>query len=117
MYMAQTLRATAGSIFMNFYQSAILVYIVCMSQAFSKQRHLATNVVFTRRYRPADGPGLCPVLIDVSGVCPLYVRGMSDACPPDSDSRTQRRTVRRTVRRTEGGAIITRDVMTYIVMT
>jgi len=44
-------------------------------------------MVFTRRYRPADrppdGPGLCPVFIDVSGVCPLYVRGMSDVCPPD----------------------------------
>jgi len=71
------------------------------------------NVVFTRRYRPADGPGLCPVFIDVSGVCPLYVRGISDVCSPDGESRTQRRTVRRT----EGGAIITRDVMTYIVMT
>jgi len=85
-------------------------------------------VVFTRRYRPADrppdrpadGPGLCPVFIEVSGVCPLYVRGMSDVCPPDGESRTQRRIVRRRsggrVHRTEGGAIITRDVMTYIVM-
>jgi len=74
-------------------------------------------VVFTRRYRPPDGSGLCSVFIDVSGVCPLYVRGMSDVCPPDGESRTQRRKVRRTVHRTEGGAIITRDVMTYIVMT
>jgi len=59
-----------------------------------------THVVFTRRYRPADGPpdrpGLCPVSIDVFGVCPLYVRGMSDVCSPDGESRTQRRTVRRT---------------------
>jgi len=55
-------------------------------------------VVFTRRYRPADGPGLCPVFIVVSGVCPLYVRGMSDVGPPDGERRTQRRTVRRTVR-------------------
>jgi len=70
-------------------------------------------VVFTRRYRPADGPGLCPVSIDVSGDFPLYVRGMSDVCPPDGESRTQRRTVRRT----EGVAIIARGVMTYIVMT
>jgi len=70
-------------------------------------------VVFTRRYRPADsppdGPGLCPVFIDVSGVCPLHVRGMSDVCPPDGESRTQRQT--------EGVAIIARDMMTYIVMT
>jgi len=66
-----------------------------------------------------DGPGLCPVSIDVSGVCPLYVRAMSNVCPPDGEgeSRTQRRTVRRTVRRTEGVAVIARDVMTYIVMT
>jgi len=61
-------------------------------------------VVFTRWYRPADGPpdgpadrppdgpGLCPVSVDVSGVCPWYVRGMSDVCPPDGESRTQRRT-------------------------
>jgi len=82
------------------------------------------DVVFTRRYRPADGPGLCPVFIDVSGVCPLYVRDMSDVCPT-----YVRRTVKvgrnagpstgrsgRRVLRTEGGAIITRDVMTYIVM-
>jgi len=67
-------------------------------------------VVFTRlRYRP----GLCPVFIDVSGVCPLYVRGMSVVCPPDGESRTQRRTVHRT----EGVAIIARDMMTYIVIT
>jgi len=82
-------------------------------------------VVFTRQYRPADrppgGPALCPVFIDVSGVCPLYVRGMFDVCPPDGESRTQRRTAAGPsggrVRRTEGWAIITRDVMTYIVMT
>jgi len=65
--------------------------------------------VFTRRYCPADDPpdrpGLCPVSIDVSGVCPLYVRGMSDVCSPDGENRTQRRTVRRM----EGVAIIARD--------
>jgi len=76
----------------------------------------ACYLVFTRRYRPADrppdDPGLCPVSIDVSGICPVYVRGMSDVCPPDGESRTQRRTVR-----TEGVAIIARGVMTYIVMT
>jgi len=78
---------------------------------------IAETVVFTRRYRqanrPPDGPGLCSVSIDVSGVCPLYVRGMSDICLPDGESRTQRRTVHRT----EGVAIIARGVMTYIVMT
>jgi len=35
------------------------------------------------------------VHIDVSGVCPLYVRGMFDVCPPGGESRTQRRTGRR----------------------
>ena len=45
----------------------------------------------------------------LSGVCPEYVRGMSDVCPPDGESRTQRRTVRRT----EDVAIIARDVITY----
>jgi len=73
-------------------------------------RPMSRYVVFTR-------PGLCPVFIDVSGVCPLYVRGMSDVCPPNGESRMQRRTVRRTVRRTEGVAIIARDMMTYIVIT
>jgi len=55
----------------------------------------------------------------VSVICQHILRtariagGMSDVCPPDGESRTQRRTVRRT----EGVAIIARGVMTYIVMT
>jgi len=83
-------------------------YIALLLPRFD-HHNTSTNVVFTRRYRPADGPGLCPVSIDVSGVFPLYVRGMSDVCPLDGESRTQRRTVRRT----EGVAIIARGVMTY----
>jgi len=77
----------------------------------------ANNVVFTRRYRLPDGPGLCPVSGCV--LCPAFVHCMSGVCPTD---------VRRTVkvdatpdiphiRRTEGVAIIARDLMTYIVMT
>jgi len=89
------------------YDFHIYIYIYIYEQL------LDCYVVFTRRYRPPDGPVLCLVSIDVSGVCPLYVRGMSDVCPPDGESRTQRWTIRRT----EGVVIIARDVMTYIVMT
>jgi hypothetical protein len=42
-------------------------------------------VMFTRWYRPAGGPVLCPVSVDGSVVC-----------PPDVTSRTHRRIVRRT---------------------
>jgi len=74
----------------------------------------AIIVVFTRRYRPADGPGLCPVFIDspafvrcMSGVCPTYVRRTVKVGRNAGPSGER---ARRTVRRTEGVAIIARDL-------